>query len=56
MRMVKRVTISVPDDLHEKMEKWREQFNFPQLFQKTIAAAIKNKEDFQNRLKGDKLY
>jgi hypothetical protein len=51
--MSKKVTISVPDDLSEKMEKWRDHFNFSQVFQDAISSLIQKKEEFQKRLKGD---
>ena len=31
--MAKKVTISIPDMLHEKLEKWRESFNLSKMFQ-----------------------
>lgn len=51
--MAKKVTISVPDQLHEKMEKWRKSFNFSRIFQKAIGEAIRKKEEFRKRLGGD---
>lgn len=50
--MTKKITISVPDELHEKMEKWKESFNFSRVFQEAISEKIQRKEDFQERLKG----
>lgn len=51
--MAKRVTVSIPDMLHEKMEKWRESFNLSKMFQDAVADAIQKKEDFQKRIKQD---
>ena len=51
--MAKRVTVSIPDMLHEKMEKWRTSFNLSKMFQDAVAEAIQKKEDFQRRLKED---
>jgi hypothetical protein len=51
--MTKKVTISVPDQLHEKMMDWKNSFNFSQVFQNAISELIQNKEDFKKRLKGD---
>ena len=49
--MAKKVTISVPNELHEKMQKWRESFNFSSIFQEAIASAIEKKEAFKKRLR-----
>lgn len=49
--MTKKVTISVPDELHGKMEKWKDSFNFSKVFQGAISEAIQKKENFQTRLK-----
>jgi len=49
--MTKKITISIPDELHEKMDQWREAFNFSKIFQDTISEAIKKKENFKKRLK-----
>jgi len=51
--LTKKVTISVPDGLHEKMMEWKNSFNFSRVFQKAISDLIQKKEDFQKRLKGD---
>lgn len=51
--MAKRVTVSIPDMLHEKMEKWRTSFNLSKMFQDAVIDAIQKKEDFQRRIKQD---
>jgi hypothetical protein len=51
--MTKKVTLSVPDELHEKMDKWRASINFSKVFQKTINSIISKKEDFDKRLAED---
>lgn len=51
--MAKRVTVSIPDMLHEKMEKWRTSFNLSKMFQDAVTEAIQKKEDFQHRIKQD---
>jgi hypothetical protein len=51
--MSKKVTISVPDGLHQKMEKWRESFNFSQIFQKAVSELIKKREDLKKRIGKD---
>jgi len=47
------VTVSIPDMLHEKMEKWRESFNLSKMFQDAVMEAIQKKEDFQKRIRED---
>jgi hypothetical protein len=51
--MAKKVTVSIPDLLHEKMEKWRQSFNLSKMFQDAITEAIQKKEDFQKRIQQD---
>jgi predicted CopG family antitoxin len=48
--MTKKITISVPDDLYAKMDKWKKSFNFSGVFQDAIRERIQRKEDFQKRL------
>ena len=51
--MAKKVTISIPDMLHEKLEQWRESFNLSKMFQDAVVEAIQRKEEFQKRIKED---
>ncbi len=51
--MAKKITISIPDMLHEKLEKWRQSFNLSKMFQEAVTEAIQKKEDFQKRIKED---
>ncbi len=51
--MAKKVTVSIPDLLHEKMEKWRQSFNLSKMFQDAITDAIQRKEDFHKRIQQD---
>ncbi|MEW6078349.1 MAG: hypothetical protein AB1724_11085 [Thermodesulfobacteriota bacterium] len=48
--MAKKMTLSVPDDLYEKMLKWKDAFNFSKVFQRAMSALIQKKEDFQARI------
>lgn len=48
--MARKVTVSIPDMLHEKLEKWRQSFNLSKMFQDAIAEAIQKKEEFQRRI------
>lgn len=51
--MARKVTVSIPDMLHEKLERWRRSFNLSKMFQDAVAEAIQKKEDFQRRLQED---
>jgi hypothetical protein len=51
--VTKKITISVPDDLHQKMAEWRESVNFSKTFQKAVSSLIQRKEEFQKRLRGN---
>jgi hypothetical protein len=51
--MTRKITLSIPDMLHEKMEEWRRSFNLSQMFQEALSEAIHRKEEFQRRLRQD---
>jgi Arc/MetJ-type ribon-helix-helix transcriptional regulator len=51
--MSKKITVSVPDELHQKMTEWRESFNFSKIFQKAVATMIQRKEEFRKRLRSN---
>ncbi len=51
--MAHKITLSIPDLLHEKMEEWRKYFNFSKMFQDALSDAIRKKEEFQKRLQED---
>ncbi len=51
--MAKKITVSVPDELHQKMTEWRESFNFSKIFQKAVSSMIQRKEEFQTRLRSN---
>ena len=51
--MAKKITVSVPDELHQKMTEWRESFNFSKIFQKAVSSMIQRKEEFQKRLRSN---
>jgi hypothetical protein len=52
--MVKKFNLSVPDDLAEKIEQRRDQLgSLSAIFQEAVAAMVKKKEEFEERLKGD---
>lgn len=52
-RMARKITLSIPDMLHEKMEEWRRSFNLSKMFQDALSEAIQKKEEFQRRLQED---
>lgn len=51
--MARKITLSIPDMLHEKMEEWRRSFNLSKMFQDALSEAIQKKEEFQKRLQED---
>ncbi len=46
----KKITITVPDDLHAKLEEWRSSFNFSIMFQTLISTKVRNKERFFEKM------
>lgn len=48
--MAKRVTISVSDELHEKMKEWKSALNFSKVFQNAVSSMIRKKEALKHRL------
>ncbi len=51
--MAQKITLSIPDLLHEKLKEWRNSFNFSKMFQEAVTDAIQKKEDFQKRFSED---
>ncbi|MCP3875851.1 MAG: hypothetical protein GY699_22195 [Desulfobacteraceae bacterium] len=51
--MTQKITLSIPDLLHEKLKEWRNSFNFSKMFQDTLTEAIQKKEAFQKRFSED---
>lgn len=47
--MAQKITLSIPDMLHEKLTQWRSSFNFSKLFQEALTEAIQKKEALQRR-------
>ncbi|MDY6986947.1 MAG: hypothetical protein SWQ30_02725 [Thermodesulfobacteriota bacterium] len=46
-----RVTVSVPEELYTKMEKWKDSLNFSNIFQEAISRKISKKELFHQKLR-----
>ncbi|WP_300457338.1 hypothetical protein [Desulfobacula sp.] len=51
--MTQKITLSVPDLLHEKLKAWRTSFNFSKMFQEAVTDAIQRKEELQKRFSED---
>lgn len=47
--MTQKITLSIPDLLHEKLKEWRDSFNLSKMFQEAVTEAIQKKEIFQKR-------
>ena len=47
--MTQKITLSIPDMLHEKLTEWRSSFNFSKMFQEALTDAIQKKEELQRR-------
>jgi len=52
--MAKRTTISIPDELYEKMNKWRDHINFSKEFRNHVSNLIEARESFLLKTKGNK--
>jgi len=48
--MTKKITVSVSDQLYQKMEKWKKSLKFSKVFQEAMGRVIENREEFQRRL------
>lgn len=51
--MTQKITLSIPDLLHEKLKEWRDSFNLSKMFQEAVTEAIQKKEIFQKRFSED---
>ena len=49
--MSPKITLSVPEELSKKMEKWKEAFNFSSVFQEAISKEIEKKENLTRKIK-----
>ena len=48
--MTQKITLSIPDRLHEKLNEWRSSFNLSKMFQDALSDAIEKKEAFSRKL------
>ena len=51
--MARKITISVPDDLYEKMKDWKSSLNFSRVFQTAVAGMIQRKEALTSRIRNE---
>jgi len=47
----KKVTLSVPDELYERMIEWKSSMNFSKVFQTAISGMIQKKETLKAKVK-----
>ena len=48
--MTQKITLSIPDRLHEKLSEWRSAFNLSKMFQDALTDAIQKKEALSKKL------
>jgi len=48
--MAQKITISVPDELYERMQHWKSSVNFSKVFQNAISGMIQKKEAFASKI------
>lgn len=46
-----KITISVPDELYEKMQEWKSSLNFSKIFQNAISGMIQKKEALTSKIR-----
>jgi hypothetical protein len=51
--MARKITISVPDDLYEKMTEWKSSLNFSKVFQNAISVMIQKKETLTSKIRNE---
>ncbi len=51
--MARKITISVPDELYEKMKNWKSSLNFSRVFQNAVAGMILKKETLTSRIRSE---
>jgi predicted CopG family antitoxin len=53
MGMARKITISVPDELYEKMKSWKSHLNFSRVFQHAVSGMIQKKEELTSRIRSE---
>lgn len=51
--MARKITISVPDELYEKMKSWKSFLNFSRIFQVAVSGIIQKKEALKSKVRND---
>jgi len=51
--MARKITISVPDELYEKMKDWKTSLNFSRVFQNAVSGMILRKEELTSRIRNE---
>lgn len=46
-----KITISVPDELYEKMQEWKSSLNFSKVFQNAVSGMIRKKEALTSKIR-----
>ena len=51
--MARKITISVPDELYEKMKSWKSLLNFSRIFQLAVSGIIQKKEALTSKIRNE---
>ncbi|HNQ64512.1 MAG TPA: hypothetical protein PK004_07495 [Smithella sp.] len=51
--MAQKITISVPDELYEKMQAWKSSLNFSRVFQNAVSKIIQKKENLTSKIRNE---
>jgi hypothetical protein len=51
--MARKITISVPDELYEKMKSWKPLLNFSKIFQLAVSGIIQKKEALTSKIRSE---
>ena len=54
--MAQKITISVSDELHEKIQQYKDSFNYSKIFQDIISKEFQKKEDEKIREQENRVY
>lgn len=54
--MAKKITISVPDELYERMTEWKSSLNFSKVFQNAVSGMIQKKEELTSKIRKEMDY
>lgn len=51
--MAQKITISVPDELYEKMQAWKSSLNFSRVFHNAVSKIIQKKENLTSKIRNE---